>query len=245
VIAGRYHEQKIKDAAQTVVFWSRNPYPREAAEREGTKISHLATFYDSLFGPRAKDSQPLWMVECACSNRIVGAMNVPEGGAPGAVSQGAGLPGVVFLESMVFDMDSRDWALPGFPDTWLGFPRSSALTKLPLGALSLYAELSARLMEERKQTRGDAIADKLAEYDRSRASELEQYKDEKERSNAAKAPDQGPLKSLLFFFSLEDKFGRNHLHAALKHMVQARKGRGYDLNDLIASLEEETHQNVA
>jgi aminopeptidase N len=50
--------------------------------------------------------------------------------------------------------------------------------------------------------------------------------------------------SLLFFYALEDKYGREHLHAALRHMVQARRLQTYEVQDLMAALEQETHQEV-
>ena len=52
-------------------------------------------------------------------------------------------------------------------------------------------------------------------------------------------------KSFLFFFALQDRYGREAFRHAIDHMLSARRGRGFDLDDLIAAFEEETHQNVA
>src|SRR5256884_599403 len=47
------------------------------------------------------------------------------------------------------------------------------------------------------------------------------------------------------FFALQDQYGRETFRKATQHMLYARRERGFDLNDLIAAFEEETHQNVA
>ena len=52
-------------------------------------------------------------------------------------------------------------------------------------------------------------------------------------------------KSLLFFYALQDRYGPKVFNDAIDHMLYARAGRGFDLDDLIAAFEQETHQNVA
>ena len=52
-------------------------------------------------------------------------------------------------------------------------------------------------------------------------------------------------KSFLFFYALQDKYGREVFRTAIQHMLYARRGRGFELSDLIAAFEQETHQNVA
>src|SRR5262249_20297381 len=52
-------------------------------------------------------------------------------------------------------------------------------------------------------------------------------------------------KSLLFFYSLQDQYGVEACNQALSHMLYARRGGGFNLSDLIAAFEQETHQNVA
>jgi aminopeptidase N len=68
------------------------------------------------------------------------------------------------------------------------------------------------------------------------------------RSAAArKTEDEDVLraKSFLFFYALQDRYGQEVFRHAINHMLSARQGRGFDLDDLIAAFEEETHQNVA
>jgi len=52
-------------------------------------------------------------------------------------------------------------------------------------------------------------------------------------------------KSLLFFYGLHDLYGQPVFDDALRHMLDARRGGGFDLDDLISAFEQETHQNVA
>jgi aminopeptidase N len=59
------------------------------------------------------------------------------------------------------------------------------------------------------------------------------------------ADDVVRAKSILFFYGLQDRYGQKVFNAALTHMLEARRGGGFDLDDLIATFEEETHQNVA
>jgi aminopeptidase N len=65
--------------------------------------------------------------------------------------------------------------------------------------------------------------------------------------DARKPEDESILraKSFLFFYGLEERYGRDNFNRAFRHMLSARRGRGFDLDDLIAAFEEETHQNVA
>jgi hypothetical protein len=51
-------------------------------------------------------------------------------------------------------------------------------------------------------------------------------------------------KSLLLFYALRDKVGPEVLQKAIHHMLYARQSRGFDVRDLIAALEQESHQPV-
>ena len=65
---------------------------------------------------------------------------------------------------------------------------------------------------------------------------------------AARQPEEPIVvraKSLLFFYALQDRYGREVFRKAISHMLYARRERGFELSDLIAAFEQETHQNVA
>jgi aminopeptidase N len=51
-------------------------------------------------------------------------------------------------------------------------------------------------------------------------------------------------KSLLLFYALSDRVGADPFQKALRHMLYARRQRGFDLSDLISAVEEESHQDI-
>ncbi len=53
------------------------------------------------------------------------------------------------------------------------------------------------------------------------------------------------VKSFLFFYALQDRYGQETFRKATQYMLHARRERGFELSDLIAAFEEQTHQNVA
>jgi aminopeptidase N len=68
----------------------------------------------------------------------------------------------------------------------------------------------------------------------------------KPQSQAQPEPDQVVrAKSFLFFYALQDRYGREAFRHAIRYMLAARQGSGFDLDDFIASFEAETHQNIA
>ena len=48
----------------------------------------------------------------------------------------------------------------------------------------------------------------------------------------------------MLFYALRDKVGPEAFDKAIQHMLYARQGRGFNVSDLIAALEEESHQSV-
>lgn len=52
-------------------------------------------------------------------------------------------------------------------------------------------------------------------------------------------------KSLLFFYALQDRYGREVFRKAISHILYVRRKRGFELSDLIATFDQETHQSAA
>jgi aminopeptidase N len=44
---------------------------------------------------------------------------------------------------------------------------------------------------------------------------------------------------------LHDRYGRDVFRKAISHMLYARRERNFELSDLIAAFDQETHQNAA
>jgi aminopeptidase N len=68
---------------------------------------------------------------------------------------------------------------------------------------------------------------------------------EKAAASLPEKPAVVRAKSLLFFYALQDRYGREVFRKAISHMLYARRERGFELSDLIAAFEQETHQNAA
>jgi hypothetical protein len=64
-------------------------------------------------------------------------------------------------------------------------------------------------------------------------------------SHCPEDPTVVRAKSLLFFYALQDRYGREVFRKAISHILYARRERRFELNDLIAAFEQETHQNAA
>ena len=52
-------------------------------------------------------------------------------------------------------------------------------------------------------------------------------------------------KSFLFFYGLEDRYGPIIFRKAVRHMLDARRSGGFNLDDLIAAFDQESHGNTA
>jgi len=215
-------------------------------------VHKIAATYEAMFGPRGKTARSIWLVDSPVPSRLFGALG-PAG--TGEVTElPAALPDVTFfpLSADTEPGFSRDRApayiAESLAETWTGLGLNPGYEDQlePLRTLPLYAAHVALESLEGAAARGQTIRQSLEAYDF-----LEANLPAKEREGSRK--ELGiftdgfafPPKTLLFYFALEDQFGRENLHKALRYMVQTRKGRGYNLNALIAALEAETNEKVA
>jgi hypothetical protein len=126
-------------------------------------------------------------------------------------------------------------AAPSLASSWLGYGQNPGFFEQtpPLSALPAFAALRGREAVEGPQVRAQIVRRLL------RAIPANPQPRQPEADDVLRA------KSLLFFYGLQDRYGQQAFSAALSHMLDARRGGGFDLDDLIAAFEEETHQNVA
>ena len=124
---------------------------------------------------------------------------------------------------------------PALAATWLGYGRNPGFYEQtqPLSLLPIFAAASGREEIDGPQVRGDTIRRAL------------RLVPENLPKGVADDKDAQRAKSFLFFYALQDRFGRQPFHLAVNHMLYARASRGFELDDLIAALEQETHENVA
>jgi hypothetical protein len=124
---------------------------------------------------------------------------------------------------------------PSLAASWLGYGQNPGFYEqvAPLNALPAYAAALGRESIEGPPVREEMIR---------RALRFIPW-------NAPKQKTEDPsllrAKSFLFFYALRERCGQEAFNSALSHMLSARRGRGFNLSDLIAAFEQETHQNVA
>ncbi len=126
-------------------------------------------------------------------------------------------------------------AAPSLASSWLGYGQNPGFFEQtpPLYALPAFAASRGREAVEGAQVRAQIIRRLLRAIPANSAA------------RQPEADDVVRAKSVLFFYGLQDRYGQEVFSAALTHMLEARRGGGFDLDDLIAAFEQESHQNVA
>ena len=239
VIAGRYKATQFDQAPFTVNLWSRAAQDAGSLRRPGADLIAASHAYDAMFGTRRQESHRLWIVECpVAENCFTGtasyyAQLISEPGAKLTAEMAS-------LDTVMVDLRSGTpeivaAAAPSLASSWLGYGQNPGFFEQdpPLSALPAFAATRGREAIQGAQVRADTIRHVL------RLVPLHGVPGKPEDDGVVRA------KSLLFFFALQDRFGQDAFNKALSHMLYARRGGGFDLDDLIAAFEQETHQNVA
>jgi hypothetical protein len=238
VIAGRYTAGTLAAGPETVNLWTRAPQNPEALRQPSEALARAIKAYDTTFGARPKDSHQLWIVECP---DLAGCFTSTTSNFSRLTSQEG--------EKTTAEMASQDTAMvdlsggtpqiaaaaPSLASSWLGYGQNPGFFEQtpPLYALPAFAASRGREAVEGPEVRAQIIRRLL----RSVPADSAPHQPE--------ADDVVRAKSVLFFYGLQDRYGQQIFSAALSHMLEARRGGGFDLDDLIAAFEEETHQNVA
>lgn len=238
IIAGHYVAGTLMAGHETVNLWTRSPQDPETLRQPSEALARAIQMYDATFGVRPKDSHQLWIVECPD----------PPGCFTSTTSNFSRLTSGE-NEQTTAEMASQDTAMvdlsagtpqlaaaaPSLASSWLGYGQNPGFFEQtpPLYALPAFAASRGREAVEGPQVRAQIIRRLLRAIPaNSAARQLE-------------ADDVVRAKSVLFFYGLQDRYGQQVFSAALSHMLDARRGGGFDLDDLIAAFEQETHQNVA
>jgi len=238
VIAGRYIAATLTAGQETVSLWTRSPQDRGALRQPSEALVRTIQAYDSTFGARPKDSHRLWIVECP---DVAGCFTSATSNFSRLILKDT--------EKIYAEMASQDTAMvdlsggapeiaaaaPSLAASWLGYGQNPGFFEQtpPLSALPAFAAARGREAVEGPQVRAQIVRRLL------RAIPANPQPRQAETDDVLRA------KSLLFFYGLQDRFGQPAFGAALSHMLGARRGGGFDLDDLIAAFEQETHQDVA
>ncbi len=238
VVAGRYKEASVDAGAEKVFLWTRTAEESAALHQPTDDLVRTVKAYDAAFGNRGNNAQSFWLVECpepaGCFTATASSYSALLNAEPGAVTSELVSADTLLIE-LSGGVPKRAAAAPSLAASWLGYGQNPGFYEQqpPLSALPAFASALGREAIEGPSYRIETIRRAL------RMIPKEASADKVENPSVLRA------KSYLFFFALQDRYGREIFQRAINHMLSARQGRGFNLSDLIAAFEQETHQNVA
>jgi hypothetical protein len=242
VVAGRFSAITLNPGSRSVNLWTRSPQNANALSQPSDALLRAIRAYDSMFGNAPRESDALWIVECpvvtGCFSSSSSAYTQLIYGANERSSAE-----MASIDTVIVDLTAGApqiaAAAPSLAASWLGYGRNPGFFEQdpPLSALPAFAAARGREAAGGSESRADTIRRVLRVIP------------------AQPSPGQSPrqsedatvlrAKSFLFFYGLQDRYGAEVCNAALRHMLDARRGGGFNLDDLIAALEQESHQNAA
>ncbi|HEV3375550.1 MAG TPA: hypothetical protein VG051_07580 [Candidatus Acidoferrum sp.] len=239
VIAGRYVSTSLDTSKQKVYLWTRTAEQASGLKAASDSLVRAISAYDSVFGSRGNDAHPFWIVECpvaaGCFSASVSAYAKFFGEAEEPTSAEMASFDSVLAHISGGTPKIGAAVAPSLAASWLGYGQNPGFyeQEAPLNALPAYAAALGRESIEGPSFREETIR---------RALRLIPW-------NAPKQKTEDLVllraKSFLFFYALRERYGQEAFHSALAHMLGARRGRGFNLADLVSAFEQETHQNVA
>jgi hypothetical protein len=239
VVAGLYKQSSPDSGTGNKVFlWTRSTEEAAALRQSAKDLVRAIQAYDTTFGTRNQKARPFWIVECPVADGCFTADKSSYANLlsaePGTVSSELASLDTVLVNSSG-GAPKLSAAAPALAASWLGYGQNPGFYEQqpPLSALPAFASALGQEAIEGSSSRTETIRRALRMIPRG--------------AGASKTEDGNALraKSFLFFYALEERFGQDAFRHAIYHMLSARQGRGFDLDDLIAAFEEETHQNVA
>jgi len=265
VIAGRYNAREIRDARQKIILWSRASRDSGVLQQASKDLARTIDVYNSIFGAPASRATAFWIVECpvaeGCVSHFRSATMLLDEEAADQPSAELASSDSVMVDVSKGAPKLAAAAAPSLAASWLGYGRNPGFFEQtePLSVLPIFAAARSREEIEGPQARGETIRHALRLFSaNARAvtppAAAVPASDEAAEAEAATSHDgRGALgarqlllaKSFLFFYGLQDRYGAKVFHDAIGHMLYARASRGFELDDLIAAFEQETHQNVA
>jgi hypothetical protein len=239
VIAGRYASAQIGGGKEEIVLWTHKA--QEAAGLRGVSEALTRTMkaYDSAFGTRGKNTSTTWIVECPVVEGCFTNLNATTAELLGEEKEPASAE-MVSPDSVMVDLRGgmprlAVAAAPSLAASWLGYGQSPGFYEQepPLSALPAFAASIGREAALGADARAETIRRAL------------QLIPEKAVARGPEEPTVVRAKSFLFFYALQDRYGPEVFRKAIIHMLQARKGRGLELGDLIAAFDQETNKDAA
>jgi hypothetical protein len=247
VVAGRYTSAEVGDAKNRVFLWTRSKPDTNSLQQASQQIARTTAVYDATFGSRtSKSGAPLWIVECPDSRGCLSDTGGPVSSL--LLGEDAAQPTaeMASVDTLMVDLSAGAPKLaaavaPSLAASWLGYGQNPGFYEQvpPLSLLPAFAAAIGREALAGQSYRGDVIRRALSRIPRDSAARPAGTKMKEEDPNIVRA------KSFLFFYALQDRYGQEVFRKAVTHMLEARRGRGFDISDLIAAFDQETHQNTA
>jgi hypothetical protein len=239
LVAGRYHETRQNlPQHQAVLIWSRAALNPSGLQPAGDSLSRAFAAYESLLGARSKSSSALWIVECpleaACLPGRGSGYSVFLDGENTSVSAEMISNDTVLVDPRGSRAAAEALVAPALAQAWLGYGNNPGFyeQRPPMSALPAFTAAVVREISSGPQAREEIIRRAL------------NWIPEPATPASNDDPAVFRAKSLLLFYALRDRVGAEAFRKGLRHMLAARRGRGFDITDLISSLEQESHQPV-
>ena len=261
VIAGHYSAKQIRAAQQKIILWSRVSRDSGVLQQASQELARTINVYDSLFGTPGSRGKTFWIVECPVADGCIShfrasAVSLLNEQSPGEPSAELASSDTVMVDVSKGEPRLAAAAAPALAASWLGYGRNPSFYEqtAPLSQLPIFFAARSREEIDGPQVRGETVRRALRFLPKDGAPHpsasavkdvLSNESDGGADNISSEARRRERAKSLLFFYALQDRYGAKVFHDAIAHILYARAGRGFELDDLIAAFELETHQNVA
>ncbi len=231
---GKYVEQETKAGGQRVLVWTFQQTNTPAVQQTGLEIAARARYYESEYGPATKEGRAVWLLECAPPSEQFGCGALPQTILVHQNWVARGLSDAGFYEDVDFELAY----------SWFGGASRVRFDEspLPMDALAPYAGWEAQAFAAGGPARAERIKALIDSFDKQVASCNEKVILPAPAGFSGCSYPAAWTKSGLFFFAIEDKIGRVPLHAALKQLLEARRGQDFSLEDFIAVVDAESQQ---
>jgi hypothetical protein len=240
VIAGRYSAAEIGKGKERLYLWTNKQQESAGLQEVSASLTRVIAAYDAAFGERRKDSSQTWIVECPVVAGCFTNLNPLTAKLLGGDESERTTAEMISLDTMVVDFSGGTpklaaAAAPSLAASWLGYAQNPGFfeQKPPLSLFPAFAAALGHDAAQGTESREETIR---------RALRLIP-------TNGKPHQEDDPavlrVKSFLFFYALQDRYGQEAFRKATQYMLYARRERGFELSDLIAAFERETHQNVA
>jgi hypothetical protein len=239
LIAGRYNTAEIGAGNGKVHLWTTQPQDSSKLSGLSDALARIIAAYDAAFGERSRESSQIWIVECPVAAGCFTNLNPLTARLLGQTKNEHTTAEMISQDTMVVVWNEgapelAAVAAPSLAASWLGYGQNPAFFEQspPLTMFPVFAAALGHDAVEGAETRGETIRRALRLI--PPGARLVKEED----------ADTLRIKSFLFFYALQDRYGRETFRKATQYMLHARRERGFELNDLIASFELETHDNV-